>query len=37
MIHEIELARGIGAANQVYSMFDNALRYSEGLQAQADE
>lgn len=30
MIHDFEIARGIGAANQVYSMFDNALRYSRG-------
>jgi acetyl-CoA C-acetyltransferase len=27
MAHEIEVARGIGAANQVYSMFENGLRY----------
>ena len=30
MLHDIEIARGIGGANQVYSMFDNALRYAHG-------
>ena len=30
LLHEIEIARNIGAANQVYSIFENALRYARG-------
>jgi len=35
MIHEFEIKRGIGQANQVYSMFETALRYAKGETLEA--